>query len=246
MFDIHYVPSNWGIIPRIFGVSSYTFFVGLGILAALVFYFVDARRRKVSGEGAILIVTAALMFGILGSKAPLLIANHDFLGRPDVWFEGKTIVGGFLGGMAGVILVKKVFRLKMKLGNIIAPAVALGMAIGRLGCFFNGCCYGKPSPIGFNFGDGVTRMPTQLIDSVFNLISFFVLLYLKDRVIMPGILFKYYISAYLVFRFFIEFLRENQILILGLTLYQVLCILGLILVNYKLIYILKPKVETGG
>lgn len=246
MFDIHYVPATWGILPQIFGISSYTFFVALGILAAFVYYFLDARQRGVNNEGVIFIATAALVFGIIGSKVPLLIANFQYIGRPDIWFEGKTIIGGFIGGILGVLLVKRIFKIKLKMGNVIAPAVALGLAIGRLGCFFSGCCYGKPSPIGFDFGDGITRLPTQLFDAAFQLAAFFVLLYFKNKVTTPGILFKYYISTYLVFRFFCEFFRENQTLVWGMTLYQVLCMFGLILVNYKLIFKPKLKIEVEG
>jgi phosphatidylglycerol---prolipoprotein diacylglyceryl transferase len=236
MFDIHYVPKNWGILHYIFGIPSYSFMVGLGIIAGLLYYFVDAKKRGVKGESTIIIVAAALFFGILGAKLPLLLMNYKFIGtRPDIWFEGKTIVGGFIGGTYGVIFIKKLLKIQLKMGNVIAPAAALGMGIGRLGCFFNGCCYGIQWSWGVDFGDGVLRLPTQLFEAAFHMLAFGVLLFLKQKVTTPGILFKYYISAYLIFRFFTEFFRENQRLIEGLTLYQLLAIIGLILINFKTI-----------
>jgi phosphatidylglycerol---prolipoprotein diacylglyceryl transferase len=234
MFDIHYVPKNWGILHYIFGIPSYSFMVGLGIIAGLLYYFVDAKKRGVKGESTIIIVAAALFFGILGAKLPLLLMNYKFIGtRPDIWFEGKTIVGGFIGGTYGVIFIKKLLKIQLKMGNVIAPAAALGMGIGRLGCFFNGCCYGIQWSWGVDFGDGVLRLPTQLFEAAFHMLAFGVLLFLKQKVTTPGILFKYYISAYLVFRFFTEFFRENQRLFEFLTLYQLLAIIGLILINFK-------------
>lgn len=236
MFDIHYVPENWGILHDIFGIPSYSLMVGLGIMAGLIYYFVDARKRDTNSESAIIIVAAALIFGILGAKLPLLLMNYKFVStRPDIWFEGKTIVGGFIGGTFGVVFIKKLLKIQLKMGNVIAPAAALGMGIGRLGCFLNGCCYGLQWSWGVDFGDGVLRLPTQLFEAAFHFIAFFVLVYLKQRVTKPGILFKYYISAYLVFRFFTEFFRQNQRLFDFLTLYQLLSILGLLLINLKTI-----------
>lgn len=235
MFDIHYVPRSWGIMPRMFGMSSYSLMVGLGIIAAAIYYFWDAKRRRVKGEKAVIIVISALFFGMLGAKLPLILMNYQFIKtRPDLWLEGKTIVGGFIGGIFGVIFIKKLCGIQLRMGNVIAPAAALGMGIGRIGCFLNGCCYGKPAVWGVDFGDGILRLPTQLFESVFHLIAFIVLLYFKDKVTRPGILFKYYISIYLIFRFFCEFYRENEKLWGVLTLYQILSVLGLILIRAAL------------
>jgi phosphatidylglycerol---prolipoprotein diacylglyceryl transferase len=233
VFDIHYVPQHWGIMRYMFGIPSYSVMVGLGIIAGVLYYFIDAGKRGVRGEKVIIIVSSALFFGMLGAKLPLLLMNYKFIGtRPDIWLEGKTIVGGFIGGAFGVIFIKRLFKIQLKMGNVIAPAVALGMSIGRIGCFFNGCCYGIPWPWGVNFGDGVLRLPTQLFESAFHFTAFLVLLHFKKKVTTPGILFKYYITSYLVFRFFSEFFRDNQRLWGVLTLYQLLTIIGLILINF--------------
>lgn len=247
MFDSHYVPKNWGIMPEIFGVHSYSLMVGLGVIIGIIYYFADAKGRGAKDEKAIIIVFAALFFGTLGAKLPLLIMNYKFINtRPDLWLEGKTIVGGFIGGMLGVILIKKICKIQLKMGNVIAPAAALGMCIGRLGCFFNGCCYGKPASWGVDFGDGLLRLPTQLFESAFHLIAFIILLYFKRKVTKPGILFKYYVSTYFVFRFFSEFFRENEKLWGTWTLYQILSVIGLILINRKFLKHLINRREYNG
>lgn len=236
MFDIHYVPEHWGIMRYLFGIPTYSIMVGLGILAGVLYYFIDAGKRGARGEKVIIIVSSALFFGMLGAKLPLLLMNYKYISsRPDLWFEGKTIVGGFLGGIFGVILIKKLLKINLKMGNVIAPAAALGMGIGRLGCFFNGCCFGKVWSWGIDFGDGLLRLPTQLFESAFHFIAFIVLIILKKKVTTPGLLFKYYISSYLVFRFISEFFRDNGILWGGLTLYQYMSVIGLILINGKML-----------
>ena len=250
MFDIHYVPYNWGVLPQIYGVSSYSIMVGLGILVGLFYYFVDARKRKVKGENVVIIIFAALFGGSIGAKLPLWLMNYKLVitGRPDIFLEGKTIVGGFLGGVIAVILIKRLMHIKIKLGNVIAPAIAIGMAIGRIGCFLGGCCFGKVCTWGIDFGDGLRRIPTQLFEVAFHFTAFVALIIVKDRFNKPGILFKYYIITYLIFRFVTEFFRENQLLWGYMTLYQILSLVGIILVlrNEIMKYlVIKSKIDTA-
>lgn len=231
MIDSHFKKAGFGILPTVFGLSSYTLFVGLGVLAGIIYYLLDARKRHAKREGAIEIVSFGLIFGVIGSKIPLIIQGQDL---KTILF-GKSILGGLIGGMLGVMLIKKFLKIRMKMGNVIAPAVALGMSIGRLGCFFNGCCYGIPSSWGVDFGDGIPRYPTQLFEAGFHFIAFILLHHFKREVKTPGILFKYYLLAYFVFRFFIEFIRENLIYQFGLTIYQLICIAGFVYVAVNML-----------
>lgn len=226
MFDLH--TKIVGVMPYIFGVSSYSVFVFLGIILGIAYYLIDARKRNVKNEGAISIVASALIFGAIGSKIPLLLEYRDLASV----ISGKSIVGGLIGGAAGVVIIKKVFDIKLKLGNIIAPSVALGMSVGRLGCFFNGCCYGVVSSWGIDFGDGLLRLPTQLFESAFHLTAFIILHNLKSKVQTKGILFKDYILAYFIFRFLIEFIRENKIVWGNMSIYQIICLLGIIYISF--------------
>jgi len=205
--------------------------VGLGLIAGLVFYFADLKRRGQAGEGAVKIVFSALICGVIGSKIPLLFEGYGW----GVLLYGKSIAGGLVGGMFGVIAVKKAFGIKLKLGNAIAPSIALGMAIGRIGCFLNGCCYGKIAGWGFDFGDGYLRLPTQLFESAFHLAAFIFMLSIRGKVKTPGILFKLYLLAYFIFRFFNEYIRENPVIWHGLTVYQIICGLGAAYISLALL-----------
>ena len=220
MFDSH--ESMAGIMPYLFGLPTYSVFVWLGIFAGIAYYMLDAKRKKSDEQSGLIIALAAIISGMAGSKIPAFFETSDL----EFILYAKSIVGGFLGGLCGVILAKKLLKIKLKLGNIIAPAAALGMSIGRLGCFFNGCCYGIKASWGFDFGDGYLRLPTQLFEAAFHLAAFLPLHYYKDKVKTPGILFKLYVFCYFVFRFFTEFLREHQKIWLEMSIYQIICALG--------------------
>jgi len=215
-----------GAAPRVLGVPAYTLFVSLGLAAGLAYYFIDLRRRGEVSEGAVKIAFSALVCGVIGSKIPLLFEGRGW----EELLYGKSIVGGLIGGMFGVIGIKRIFGIKLKLGNVIAPSIALGMTIGRIGCFINGCCCGAVASWGFDFGDGKLRLPTQLFESAFHLSVFAVLVYVRRKALTPGILFRFYLLAYFIFRFFIEYIRVNPVVFLGMTIYQIICGLGFIYV----------------
>ncbi len=249
MLDNHYVPKGYGIITNFtFGkytISTYSFFVLLGLLVGILwFYFSITRKGKLKAGKSYLIVISALIGGLIGSKILVFFENFGVLVNHPENFKyflltGKSIVGGLIGGYLGIRIIKKIKKMdNFRCGNDIAPAVALGMAIGRIGCFLTGCCYGIETnlPIGINFGDGVYRIPTQLIESVFCFILFLYLLYKQrnDKNLLPGILFKQLVLYYFVFRFLIEFIRGTNKNILFLSVYQVICLIGIVFISIQI------------
>lgn len=250
MIDSHFHPENWGIRPilfEIFGlkIPAYSFFVSLGFLVGVLVYFSLARKSDKNNENTSLIFASALIFGIIGAKLPILISNYRLiLENPSniaLYLSGRTVVGGLIGGTIGVIIIKKVLNIKDRRGNLIAPAAAIGIGIGRIGCFFRGCCYGGPTAlgIGVDFGDNIKRHPTQLYEVIFHFLMFLVLMILRKKVKTPGKLFKIYVSSYFIFRFLIEFLRVEPKVFLNLTGYQIASIFALLLINLKEIYYVK-------
>jgi prolipoprotein diacylglyceryltransferase len=222
--------SLFGIMPTILGIPSYSLLVCIGIFAGIGYFMYFADKKGIPRNGGLLVVAAALGFGMIGSKIPMLFEGADLKAIA----LGKSIVGGFLGGMLGVILIKRIFKIKLKMGNLIAPAAALGMSIGRIGCFLNGCCYGNIASWGFDFGDGNLRLPTQLFEAGFHALAFCFLHYYRDRVKTPGLLFKVYVSAYFIFRFFLELLRDNPKLWLGMSVYQAFCLAGILYLAFNM------------
>lgn len=236
MIDTHLVPnSNWGVMPVLFkmgnfNVDSYTFFVILALVAGLSVFFYESRKQKSANEKTFYILLAALFGGIIGAKLPIWIIHYKEIiaSFPDItpFLSGRTIVGGLIGGTIAVMLIKKWMGITEKKGNIFAPAIALGIAIGRIGCFLRGCCYGTPTslPWGVDFGDGILRHPTQIYESLFALAMFFYLMKAKKNNPKPGILFEGFMMAYFIFRFFIEFIRVENHIFLGLTGFQLVSI----------------------
>lgn len=226
MFDLHFKPDDFGIMPALFGLPTYSIMVLLGLVFGILYIVLANRKLKHNSKDSIRIVTAGLLCGIFGSKIPLLFENPSL----ETFFYAKSIVGGLIFGMFGIMITKKILHIKLKLGNVIAPAVAIGLIFGRLGCFFSGCCYGIETHTGwgFDFGDGLMRYPTQLFEVAFHLIAFVLLHYFRDRVKTPGILFKLYMIAYFSFRFLIEFIRVNPAVAFGLSIYQILSALALV------------------
>jgi len=227
----HATSDHWGVCPVLFqfrevSFPAYPFFLSLAVMTALFFIWNNIKRSQPVDERLFFVVIAALAGGVAGAKLPVWIMNWQEIVRsfPDVrlLLSGRTIVGGLIGGTLAVEWMKKRLGVRSRTGNVLAAPLALGIAIGRLGCFFQGCCFGKPTtlPWGVDFGDGILRHPTQLYESLFCLILFFVLTAFQKRVRTPGILFAVFMLFYFLFRFFEEFLRNGHPLYHGLTSFQ--------------------------
>jgi phosphatidylglycerol---prolipoprotein diacylglyceryl transferase len=242
MIDTHLHPENWGIKPNLFSsgnleINSYSFFVLLGLIVGLIVYYILAKNEKKLSEKSFYVLLAGLGGGILGAKIPMWVLNFNLIIQsfPDITpiLSGRTITGGLIGGTLAVIYAKKKLKIKEKKGNLFAPGIAIGVSIGRIGCFLKGCCYGIKTnlPWGVNFGDGILRHPTQLYESIFMFGLFFYLLY-KRKTAKPGYLFYLLMNIYFIFRFFIEFIRDNPHYF-GFTLFQYISIGALLFINAR-------------
>ena len=233
--EMNSVPASlphWGILPILFHlgrveVPAYGFFMLLAVAAGVICFALEARRQRESFERGLALVLAAYAGGILGAKLPIwFMHGREILASPTdfrLMLSGRTIVGGVLGGILAVVITRRVVKMPMPSGNLFAPGLALAIAIGRLGCFCAGCCYGIPTHLswGVDFGDGLLRYPTQLIEAAFAAGLFVYLQRARSRLSAPGQLFTRFILAYFIFRFGIEFLRAEPRPYLGLTLAQV-------------------------
>ena len=173
------------------------------------------------------VALGAFVGAMIGAKLPFVLSDWQGLLSGRAWFDnGKTIVFGLVGGYFGVELAKRVLDIRIKTGDGFAVPVAAAVAVGRLGCFCAGCCYGAVThlPWGVDFGDGRPRHPTQLYEFLFHGAAALGLAWLQARGLFKGQLIKLYIIVYLVYRFFTEFIRPEPRLGLGLTGYQWACL----------------------
>ena len=124
-------------------------------------------------------IAAAIAGAALGSKLLFWLEDPQLtlqnLRNPAYLMGGKTIVGALIFGLISVELIKRYIGLRQSTGDLYAIPLALGIAIGRIGCFLTGLSdntYGTPTnlPWAINFGDGIPRHPTQLYEIAFLLL----------------------------------------------------------------------------
>ena len=148
---------------------------------------------------------------------------------------GKSILGAIMGGTIAVEIFKKIMNIKGSTGAYFVPSLAIGIAIGRVGCFLSGLddyTYGiaTDSFLGYDFGDGITRHPVQLYESAVMALFFIYVLYVyfKNRLYFEKYIFYQFILLYATQRFVWEFLKPYETIALGLNVFQFFC-LGLII-----------------
>ncbi len=228
-------PRHFTLGPLTVGFDQITMAAGLFLVALLV-------RRRIRGLGLgtgdlIDLLLAGLIGGALGAKLyhllPLWIRGVHSLGYLlEHWSQGSGFYGGFLGGMVALTLVlKKKEAPILKTFDPIAMYLPLGFALGKLGCFLGGCCYGRPAewPPGLRFPPGslayetqraeraippgaATSLPvhpTQLYELGFSLALFGILYALYRRSKRPGETFLAWVAGYSAWRIFIEAYRTD-------------------------------------
>jgi phosphatidylglycerol:prolipoprotein diacylglycerol transferase len=217
-----------------FSVHPHVFFEAL----AYTIGFLAFRRLRggtgdaVSDSTRWTVVAAAVAGAAIGSRvlywfedpAQTLAHWHDLV----YLMDGKTIVGGLIGGIFAVELAKRLIGEKRSTGDLFAAPLALGIAIGRIGCFLTGLAdhtYGTPTslPWGVDFGDGIPRHPTQLYESVFALVLFTFLWRMTRRTHASGDAFKVFMVSYMSWRLVIDYLKPEA-RIAGLSGIQWACV----------------------
>jgi phosphatidylglycerol---prolipoprotein diacylglyceryl transferase len=215
-----------GISVKTFGVMFALGFLACGGLVA--------RRLRELGkpvDWAYEIVFAALIGGVVGARGYYVIQNysqvkHDLLGSI---FSGSGLVwyGGAIGGAIGVLAwMRWRDALELRMLDMCATALALGYAIGRIGCQVSGDGdYGirssLPWAMGYPHGTvptapGVTVQPTPIYETVAMCLVTYLLWQLRDRV-RPGVVFASYLVLSGLERFLVEFIRRNTEVLAGLT-----------------------------
>lgn len=212
-------------------IYSYGFAVALGVLVALFFL---ARRGAREGFNANDVTDCAIysvFSGVVGGRIIYVLKNwNEFVSNPiaifELWKGGLVFYGGVGGALIFFILFCRAKKISFfRLADLFVPYLALAHVFGRIGCFLNGCCYGKPTvlPWGVSFpGQIVVLHPVQIYEAFFLFVLFLTLSGLYSRRRFDGEIFLLYFVIYPAGRFAFEFLRGDQYsCFLGLTLFQV-------------------------
>lgn len=154
----------------------------------------------------------ALLWGLAGSRAAYVVFHWGaFQGNPwrilDIWSGGLMFQGGVAGGLASLVLALRGRRASfLAVGDALAPSLALGQAIGRAGCMFAGCCYGRAAPPGFPLAvvfppgggapPGRALYPVQAMEGI-GLLALAVVLFwlLKERCRKRGMVLVAYLAG---------------------------------------------------
>jgi len=221
--------------PVLFSIGGFSLFA-YGTMLAIAFalgiflMLKDAAKNGLPEDKlldmSILIIIAAL----IGSRLLyVLIEWQTFINDPLAIFAvrsgGLSFHGGLLFGIVtGYWYVRRHRMPAGKIADIVAPPLALGYAIVRVGCLLAGCCYGRPSDLPWampsSYLDSTLRHPTQLYALIAGLIIFGILLYRKGKTGFKGQLLLEFVIYYSVYRFLVEFFREVSAYIGVLTLGQ--------------------------
>jgi len=221
-----------------FTIYSYGFMLVVAFAVSTALAVLEAKKQKLNPEIIFNLAFISFISGIVGARSFYIIENLGYyIKRPleviMLQRGGLSWFGGLiLAVSAGIAYLKNKKLPVYKTLDLIAPFVALAQAIGRIGCLLNGCCFGKES----------LTIPLQVYSSLLLILIFIVLRLLQDRPHRDGQIFFTYLLLYSVKRFFIEFWRaDNEIVFLGLTLFQLISIAIFCLSILKLLAIIKPK-----
>ncbi len=233
------------------GSPAYAACMAAGILISAVLWY----RRSKGQSDLLLIYLGALIGGFAGAKIAYLLAEGWLeWSQPDRllrWATGKSVLGGLLGAYAGVEWTKHLVGHKSSTGDAFAIIVPVGILLGRVGCFMNGCCLGRPTSGVFAARDvtGTPRWPAPFVEGAFQVLILIVILLLQRRGLLRDRLFFLYLTAYGLFRFFHEFMRDTPKIWLGLSGYQFISLamagVGLFMLWRRSKFMLAPT-SAGG
>ena len=224
-------------------IYSYGVMIALAVIVCAWALSRDSKVYKIPSDIIYDLMFWTVAWGILGARIFYIVLmweyfKHNPLEMIMLQHGGLAWQGGFIGGtLAGVWFIRnKKLPLKIFL-DLVAPYIALGQSIGRIGCFLNGCCYGKSATWGIYFPvHGARLHPTQLYEIFGLLLVFFILKYMQRRPHRGGMIFVLYLCLGAIERFVVEFFRaDHDQLWFGLSLFQYIAlgifILGLVLLG---------------
>ena len=234
-----------GIDPIAFlNIRWYGIFIALAIIWIILWLVWQVRK------GANLSYETVFTAALVGIPSGIVLAR--LLHVIDLWGYysqnpgqiigggGLTAYGAILGAALGIWIYSRFSKLQFGyFADLVAPAVMLAQAVGRIGCTINGCCYGTPTlllwGIIYNHPDalvprnllGIPVHPTTVYELIYNLLVFGVLVKLRGRFKPDGSLFLIYLGLYSLWRLSTDFLRDGTPFLLGLHQAQVIAIIVL-------------------
>lgn len=209
-------------------VYSYGMMVAIGFLFGIYIAKIEAIRKNIKADLVYDFAFYLVIGSLVGSRLYYIIFFSPSSVRDDplflfkVWEGGLAIHGAIFGGIITGLLFSKLRKISFwVLADIISPAVMLGQAIGRIGCFLNGCCFGAPTKsfLGVRFPEGslphlaygsMAIHPSQLYEAVLDIVGFIIIWSARKRIRFEGGLFLLYLISYSIIRLIVSVFRGDS------------------------------------
>jgi phosphatidylglycerol:prolipoprotein diacylglycerol transferase len=204
---------HWGILH----VRSYGLLLAVAFLAGTWLSLREARRLSLDEDRLVTVILVVLVSSVVGARA-LYVLEHVQTFRREwgsalaIWQGGLTLYGGVVAGtVAGLVTARQLGMPMWTVADALAPALALGTTLGRVGCYLNGCCYGVPTSLpwgvvfpadsfaGLEFGNAPVH-PSQLYFALAGLVLFALVWLLRTRLKVPGSLFWFFLALFALVR----------------------------------------------
>lgn len=208
-------------------------FLALGLATAWLVFAAEVRRRDRQDERLWYVVAGVLVggavFGRLGTWLQHLDLRRNATLAEQWAYGNRSVLSGLVGAYVGALVAKRLCGYTARTGDLFAPAVAAGMAVGRVGCLLTEL---PGTPTGGSWGvtlsaaqaaripgapAGVPLHPSFGYEIGFHLLALAALIALRNRITRAEALFVGYLAAYAAFRFAVEFVRGNEVVAAGLT-----------------------------
>lgn len=215
---------------HLFGIEISTYFavISLACVVSSLWFLARAMKRNLNNHTAIDLTICVLVFGFLGARLTHCFYEEPqfYLANPlailQVWNGGFVFLGGVLGAwFGGVFFCSLRSEPFWFWADTAVVPISFGYALGRVACFFNGCCYGKYCTLPWAvYMQGGSRHPTQLYATLWELFVVAILLNIEPRVRMAGLLFNVWLVLHALGRVMMEYFRDDPRgpLMYGLTL----------------------------
>ncbi|KMT22071.1 prolipoprotein diacylglyceryl transferase [Clostridium cylindrosporum] len=237
-------------------VRWYGILISFGMILGLLIAVYTAKVRKVNYDNILDGLIIAIPVGILGARLYYVLFNLSYyLDNPgdiiNIRQGGLAIHGGIIFGLLAAYIFCRYKKYDfLALLDVVAPSIIIAQALGRWGNFFNMEAHGGPVTKEFisQFPEFIQRgmyiggtyyHPTFLYESIWNILVFCILMYLIHRVHTKGVIFFTYFGLYSIGRFFIEGLRTDSLMVMGLRTAQMVSLIGIILWIGYLVYAYK-------
>ncbi len=255
-------------------IPSYGLMMALAFILAIVLSYIRAKKAGKNPNTILDLALAAIIIGLVSAYLLYIFVTYPI---SEIWKSitdgsfsvfksgGLVFYGGVIGGALAVIAYLKLIK-KEKVWDyaaIIVPTIPLAHAVGRIGCFLAGCCYGKcvDTPISVIYTNpiggapvGVPVFPIQLVEAACNIVVFIILMLYVGKQMKRGSVLFLYMILYGIERFVLEYFRFDEIrgILFGLSTSQwisiamvVVGVIGLILsVRRERNMLASPQTET--